>query len=343
MPLSSKILNAMETSSSIGMFARDTGGCLTSKLAVSRSKEEAKEIAFAEISESALFYFSAPAAAKAASKVFSKIYNVDKNIINEPVENIKNIGREKLKDVKLAKFGKIASTFSVILPLVYAIAPVRNLLTYAKDGKDEFSQVVGLKKNDDKEQKQAAKDKAKSLIQTLSKISAVSLAATAGFLALSKSNTVYEKTKPFIHKAVKNLDFAKNGDLKLSHYGALIYPVSIASYFASSRDKYEKRENARRFSVTVPLLFFGEKLIEKPIHKGFDKLFKTKVLENGKIKTYEEIMKLPDKLQKNMLKSKNYSYASTFLINTMAIAAGIGILNRIKTKKDFERDNKYVV
>ena len=87
-------------------------------------------------------------------------------------------------------------------------------------------------------------------------------------------------------------------------------------------------------------MFFGEKLIEKPIHKGFDKLFNTNVLENEKIKTYEEIMKFPDKLQKNMLKSKNFAYASTFLINTMAIAAGIGILNRLKTKKQYEKDNK---
>ena len=70
--LPTKILNSFENSSSIAMFARDTGGCLISKLALSRSREESIEIGFAELSESALFYFSAPAAAKATSKVFSK-------------------------------------------------------------------------------------------------------------------------------------------------------------------------------------------------------------------------------------------------------------------------------
>ena len=50
------ILKTLETSSSIGMFARDTGGCLISRLGLSRSMDEAKEISFAEISESVLFF-----------------------------------------------------------------------------------------------------------------------------------------------------------------------------------------------------------------------------------------------------------------------------------------------
>ena len=51
------ILKTLETSSSIGMFARDTGGCLISRLGLSRSMDEAKEISFAEIYESVLFLF----------------------------------------------------------------------------------------------------------------------------------------------------------------------------------------------------------------------------------------------------------------------------------------------
>lgn len=51
------ILKTLETSSSIGMFVRDTGGCLISRLGLSRSMDEAKEISFAEISESVLFLF----------------------------------------------------------------------------------------------------------------------------------------------------------------------------------------------------------------------------------------------------------------------------------------------
>ena len=66
------ILKTLETSSSIGMFVRDTGGCLISRLGLSRSMDEAKEISFAEISESLLFYFSAPALAKASSGIFAK-------------------------------------------------------------------------------------------------------------------------------------------------------------------------------------------------------------------------------------------------------------------------------
>ena len=42
------ILKPLETSSSIGMFARDTGGCLIARLSLARTKEEAKEITFAK-------------------------------------------------------------------------------------------------------------------------------------------------------------------------------------------------------------------------------------------------------------------------------------------------------
>ena len=47
--LATKALKTLETSSSIGMFARDTGGCLISRLGLSRSKDESKEISFAEL------------------------------------------------------------------------------------------------------------------------------------------------------------------------------------------------------------------------------------------------------------------------------------------------------
>ena len=40
--LATKILQPLETSTSLGMFARDTGGCLVPKLAVSRSMDEAR-------------------------------------------------------------------------------------------------------------------------------------------------------------------------------------------------------------------------------------------------------------------------------------------------------------
>ncbi len=335
-----RILKGINTSSSIGMFARDTGGCLLSKLAVSRSKDEAKEIGFAELSESALFYFSAPFVAKATSKIFSKKYNLEKDMISTPVKEMANIGAEKLKNIKLAKFGQIMSTFGVILPIVFAIAPVRNILTYAKNGKEDFTDVVGLKKENTKAQQELAKQKAKKLIAKLSTVSVTSIAILAGILAAAKNDKIYELVNPFISKMVKTFDFTKTGDLKLAHYGAFIYPVSIASYFYASRDKYEKQENARRFSVTVPLMFFGEKVIEKPIHKGFDKLFNTKVMENGLIKSYDEILKLPESIRNQYLKSKNWSYGLTFLINTVLIGAAVGVLNRIATKKRYNKENK---
>lgn len=352
--LPTKILKGINTSSSIGMFARDTGGCLLAKLAVSRSKDEAKEIGFAELSESALFYFSAPFVAKATSGIFSSQYKLKKGTINTPINEIKDMGADKLKDIKLAKFGQIMTTFAVILPIVFAIAPVRNILTYANSGKENFTSVVGLKKENEKvhhppeifktfyieeQKRKKAEQKVKKLITKLGTISLVSIGAITSILAAAKNDKVYDFIKPIISKTVKSFDFTKTGDLKLAHYGAFIYPISIASYFYASRDKYERQENARRFSITVPLLFFGEKVIENPIHKCFDKLFNTKIIENNVIKSYDEILKLSQPMQKQYLKAKNWSYGLTFLINTMAIGVAVGILNRIATKKRYNKEN----
>lgn len=340
-PIAAKILKPLETSSSIGMFARDTGGCLIARLGLARTKEEAKEITFAEVSESAVFYFSAPALAKGTSKLFSNFYKLNKDEFNSSLKDLKNVAPETLKKIKLGKFAQIASTFSIILPFVFGIAPIRNLLTLANSGKNKFSTLVGLEEKKDSKKKDEAKDKAKGLIKKLASISTASVLVVAGILGLSKNDKFYKKIEPLLDKFIKKLEFTKTGDLELAHYAALIYPVSIASYFSACRDKYEVMENARRFSITVPLLFVGEKLIQNPIYKGFDKLFKTQVMDSkGAIKSYNEILKMPQDIQKKFLKTKNCAYGSTFLINTIAIAGAVALLNRLETKRKFSHDNK---
>lgn len=334
------ILKPLETSSSIGMFARDTGGCLIARLSLARTKEEAKEITFAETTESAIFYFSAPALAKTTSKLFSKIYGLKKDEFTTPLKNLKNIDSNTLKKIKLAKFNQIAATFGIVLPFVYGIAPTRNLLTLADSGKNKFTTLVGLENKKDEKQKNKAKNKAKNLIKKLSLIS-ISTLALAGIISLgAKNKKIYDKIELFIDKIDKLFEFSSDNDLKLSHYAALIYPFSIAGYLSASRDKYERNENIRRFSITVPLLFLGEKIIQNPIYKFFDKRFKTNVFNNGNIKSYKEILKMPDYKQKNYLKSKNFSYGLTFLTNTILIAAAVALLNRFETKRKYLKDNK---
>lgn len=337
--VTTNILKSLETSSSIGMFARDTGGCLISRLGLSRSRDESREISFAEISESAVFYFSAPAAAKSASKFFAKQNKITKDQLSTPFKELKNIKNpELIKAIKIGKFSQIASVFSLILPIVFGIAPIRNILTYSETGKQKFVSVVNLEKEQKVKHRDEAKQKALKMIKNLSLFTIGGLTATLAATKLLRNGKIYKVVEAPLDKFLKHMDFTKNGDLELAHYGTLIYPVSIAGYFYASRDKYEKLENARRFSITVPLLFFGEKLIQKPIYKKFDKIFKTNVMEKGDIKSYKEILKLPKDQQKIMLKSKNWAYGLTFAINTMAIAAAVALLNRLETKRKFEKD-----
>ena len=325
-------LKALNTSSSLGMFARDTGGCLISKLALSRSKDESREITIAEVSESALFYFSAPALAKASADVFSRKYYTNVNASFDSV-------RELSKNTKLAKLGRIGAVFGVILPAVFAIAPIRNYVTEKETGKDKFTQVVELDRKKENDKKNP-KDKALNLAKKLLAISGASLISLFAFLKACNNDKIYKMAQPIIDKAVKHLDFTKSGDLELMHYAALIYPVSIASYFYACRDKYEVRENARRFSITVPLMLYGEKLIQNPIHRAFDKKNGTKVIDkNNNIMSYDEILKMPRTMQNQYLKTKNAAYGLTFLTNTIFIAAAVALLNRIKTHHDYNKDN----
>ena len=341
--LATNILKTLETSSSVGMFARDTGGCLISRLGLSRSKDESREISIAELSESALFYFSAPFLAKGNANLFSKMYDVKKDLFTSNIKNLKNIEPNNLKKIKLGKFGQIISTFSIVLPAVFAIAPIRNYVTLSETGKNKFVSVVGLQDKDkkDKQRKKGLK-KSKNLLKNLGIIAGTVLCATAGILALSNNKKVYKTLEPIIDKTIKHFDFTKSGDLELLHYGALIYPVSIASYFYASRDKYEVMENARRFSITVPLLFFGEKLIQNPIHKYLNKKFNTNIFDKNGVKPYKELLKLPKNKQKSALKAKNWAYGLTFFINTMAIAGAVALLNRIETKRNYEKEHKYL-
>lgn len=338
--IAGNVLKTLETSSSIGMFARDTGGCLISKLAVSRSQDETREISIAEISESSIFYFSAPCLAKGSANIFSKSLNVKKDLMTKSMNEMKNVDKEVLQIIKKGKFAQILSTFGIILPTVFAIAPIRNMVTLGKTGKEKFTNVVELDKTKHKQKKDEAIEKTKNLCKILGGISLGILGATAGFLALSKNKNFDKTFEPIVNKTIKHFDFSKTGDLELKHYGALIYPVSIASYFYASRDKYEVQENARRFSITVPLMFFGEKLIQNPIHKAVDKKFKTNIFNKGNIKSYEEILKMPEKMRKKEIKSKNIAYGLTFFINTMFIAFGIALLNRYETQRRYNREQQ---
>lgn len=162
--ISTKILKSLETSSSIGMFSRDTGGALLAKLSLARSKDEAKELSFSEISESILFYFSAPAMAKISTKIYSSVYNISKKTVTAPLNTLKAINPQTLKNIKLGKFGKIASVFSVILPLIFAVPPARNIMTYFRTGKTNFTAVVGLKEDKTETHKKEAKQRMKKLI-----------------------------------------------------------------------------------------------------------------------------------------------------------------------------------
>ena len=311
--ITANILKPLETSSSFGLFVRDLGGCLSSRLLLARSKDERKEIILSETSESATFYFIAPLLSKMFSGFFSKLE----------------------KNPELVKSAQILSTFSFVLPFIYSIPKIRNYITEKLTGKNDFASVIGLKNENQKKENINSTD----VFKNIGRI-ALSLFSTSLLLLLScKNKKIFNKLEPLIKKFNKSLEFNKNGDLKLAHYASLIYPISILGYLNSSRDKYEKMENIRRFSVSVPLLLAGDKVIEKPIYKYFDKKFKTSNLKNNKILSYDEILKLPDNIKKQALKSKNFAFGLNFLTSTILVGLGVSLLNRIQTKKSYNKDN----
>lgn len=347
--LATRILQPLETSASLGMFARDTGGCLIPKVAVSRSMDEAKELTFVEASESAIFYFSITPIAMLFSRLLAKTLNLKPEQLAKPIESF----TQASTNLKLAKFGKIAATFSLLLPLIYGIAPARNLITLNRTGKEDFLSVINLKGKDRRIKKrelknsinanERAKKEAKKLLTTLFSIAGIGLAATASIIRIAKNPAIFKTLEPIINKTIKHFDFKGNAGLTMKQLGILIMPVSIGSYFAACRDKYEVLENVRRFAITIPMMFFGQDMIEKNIYKYFDKKWGSSLALNKGINTYKDILKMPLTERAINLKSKNWAIATAFLINTSAIAAAVGILNRISTKKRYLAANKLPV
>ena len=350
--LATNILKTMETDASLALFMRDTGGCLAPKLAVSRSIDEAREISFAELAESVIFYFSIKPIARITSKIFSKVLNTPAKDIMLGLKAIDKPTEQAIKNVKLAKLGRIGVSFSILLPLIYAIAPVRNLITLSKTGKEEFVSVVNLKRKHKnqgkgkglhKAEKQLSQDKAKeksiNLLKKLGAIALTGIATTVGFMSLAKNPAIFKKVEPFINKVIKNIDFSSKNEATLKQFGYLIMPVSVGSYLAASRDKFEVFENIQRFAITIPMMFFGQNAIEKRIYKFFDKKFGSDLASGKSLKSYEEILKQAKNQAKN-LKSKNWSIALAFLINTSLMATAVGLLNRISTKKRYIRSQK---
>ncbi|MGD9581235.1 MAG: hypothetical protein AB7V50_07670 [Vampirovibrionia bacterium] len=343
--LAAKIFQPLETSTSIGMFARDTGGCLVPKLAVSRSIDEARELTFVEASESAIFYFSITPIAMMFSALASKLLDVKPEQLAKTIENI----NQTPKNLKLAKFGKIAATFSILLPLIYGIAPARNLITLSKTAKEDFVSVINLKNESNgkqnklkikKEADLKAKKEAKNLLTKLAGIATGGLALTFGIIKAAKNPAIFKKLEPLLNKTVKHFDFEGNAGLSLKQLGFLIMPVSIGSYFAACRDRFEVLENIQRFCITIPMMFFGQDIVEKNIYKFFDKKWGSTLALNKGISTYKEILEMPVAKQIVNLKSKNWAIASAFLINTSAIALAVGILNRISTKRRYLAQQK---
>ena len=110
------VLKTREASSSVGMFARDTGGGLIARLGVARSFDEAREITFAEVSESAAFYFAAPLLAKGIAGAFSKALGVNKDTFSKSLEELKNTDIKTLQKIKRGKFAQIFAVFGLMLP-----------------------------------------------------------------------------------------------------------------------------------------------------------------------------------------------------------------------------------
>jgi len=335
-----KVLYRVENSTSLGMFLRDTGGCLCSRLALSRSKDESREVFFVESSESAVFYFAVTPLTKLCSKISSKALNVNPHKLSKPLVNTGKAMNKAAINLKLAKTFKIGATFSILLPLIYGIVPMRNLITLSKSGKDEFITVIELKQKQKSIRKAEARKKEKNLISTLAKISLAGLALTTGAVTLAKRPAIFNKIEPAINKIIKHFDFKGDSGLTTKQLGFLIMPVSVASYFAASRDKYETWENIRRFTITLPMMFFGQNIVEKSVYKFFDKIHGSSLATAKGITSYDEILKMPASKRAKSLKSKNCSIATAFFINTMAIAAAVAALNVISTKNKFKKETK---
>lgn len=275
------------------------------KVSVSRSASEFFEVSFIELFETALVYFSIPLTAKYGFiplfKKFAKDPEVKNNLSHSVLELAQKFG-ERTKQYPHHKLGNaLKGPLKQILPLKaaivlsamvaggagweYALTFAKNLMTSKIFGKESFSDIANLTKDNtvrhDDGKDSPVVEKSKHRIKQAIGVLLGTFAAAVGLAVAGPHSKALQKLSA---KFLKVFDFSFERTAKGTFVGLsnnqnrFFIATALVAYMDATRDKLEAMEVFTRLSVVLSYLAFGNEIIDnltrKRYEKKFPKLFK---------------------------------------------------------------------
>lgn len=314
MPLPKKAILKMMGSKSDAKFVSDTLVNWAPKMVFTvRSWVEAAEVSFLEFVESGFFYYSPNLSGSLLRNTFHKIApDLSKKgekkfplaLLGKSIEEIKKNSPEYLKQVLPVKAGLILTSCAAVgIAGEYALNFVKNLLSLHVFNKSDFSDIVNLEHNVQKQTANHQKVKIKAF-RRLKEIGLISLSVLGSCLLLARFGHRLNGVKlfgkiealPLLEKFVQKFDFKFNkaGKIGLSNWQLYsIIGFGALGYVDAARDKTEFWEIFRRMMIVPLYLMKGQELIMDLLSKPLAKRFLPQLLNPANPRTLKgEIHKI---------------------------------------------------
>ena len=250
---------------------------------------------------------------------------------------------------KMARLGSSLGYLNLWASLFWAAPFFRNWLTLTRSKTANFENLIGLDKNtgsnDPEKLKEAKRFQLKGMLKVVAVGSALAAASVLGFGQLArrmaKNPQMVQKVPARINQTLEWL--FKEFDLKGEHanqvgtkISTLIY-WSLPAYFGwlqASRSPNEFKENLLK-TINSNLWFF---CMTPVVKKFFLKQYKAIDPSLTKVPDFKEILQVVDApVQQKLLKLKQKDFGIGMAITVMMLATTPQIINRILTKRRFEK------
>ena len=201
-------------------------------------------------------------------KAFNEIYNRYQN-------------PEKLKKDLLKVHEKILTTDFITTAVMWSSIPwIATEFTEHRTKRNDFSAGFKLKDNPDKTQEELKNSKIKKILWNIffTTIPAIIFAKTVTKGLNTQSTNKILKT---ISQNAHNFDYTSGTNMSKTIYASIWLLSSFPAKIISSRDANERKDRALRDAGLFTMFFGGDFLINNIAGRIADKIFGTKIMNNG--------------------------------------------------------------
>ena len=238
----------------------------------------------------------------------------------------------KLKKDLLSVHQKVLTTDFITTGAMWSAIPwAATEFTEYKTKRTDYSGGFKLKNDTPKDKNKLQKSKRNKLLWNIffSVIPGIIFgrAVTKGLSTpiskLEKSINPFNKILKKIAQNPHNFDYASGTNMSKTIYAAIWVLSSFPAKIISSRDANERRDRALRDIGLFTMFFGGDFLINNLAGRVADKIFGTKIMDNGKVRNFRALKAL-DLPQEVLKKTKNIG-AGLYWFSLLANTALIGL------------------